>query len=299
MSLLGGDLTTPARYAQWFGSSAPSSPAVAQMVTSMSQMIYSKLSRQRVYSQQFVRTLDGVGNYQLVLPDWPVTSISKLQVGSALIQPFPLPSPTTGFVPTNTFGYGYRFVSWDGDLPGQPAVIEFVGGAFPYGKQNVQVTYQAGYLIANEAQTVPGTPFQVTVQQPYGIWSRDNGVVYAATGVALVPVTGTPSVGQYKPPPDTTPGLYTFAATDAAANLLISYSFIPADLEEACNQMVAERLSYRSRIGEESKSLGGQETVRFMRGGNRYGMFPDLPPEVESLISPYVSVIPPAIGAPV
>jgi hypothetical protein len=187
-------------------------------------------------------------------------------------------------------------------LPGENAVLEFVGGYFYTRSQNVKVTYQAGYLISNEAVTVPAvTPWQLTVQQPLGIWSRDNGVVYASTGVALRPVTVITAAGQYIPPPDTNPGLYTFGTADASANLLISYSFIPADLEEACIQMIAERYSYRGRIGEISKSLGGQETIRFMRGGSGppWGRTSSLPPEIMDLIWPYVNVVMPNIGAPV
>jgi hypothetical protein len=136
---------------------------------------------------------------------------------------------------------------------------------------------------------VPATPFQVTVAQEQGIWCKDNGVMYA-DGTALMPVASITAAGQYIPPVDSAPGVYTFGVADADASVLISYSFIPADLEEACNQMVAERFSYRSRVGDISKSLGGQETVRFMRGG--------LPPEVHAMIAPYVNVVYPAIGAP-
>jgi hypothetical protein len=125
--------------------------------------------------------------------------------------------------------------------------------------------------------------------------------VYAETGVALTPVSASPAIGQYVPQPDTSPGLYTFSSADASAAVLISYSFIPAALEEACIQMVVERYSYRTRVGEISKSLGGQETVRFMRGsaGRPYSSSNDLPPEVNDLIYDYVSVLPPIIGAPV
>jgi hypothetical protein len=83
--------------------------------------------------------------------------------------------------------------------------------------------------------------------------------------------------------------------------ILLSYSFVPADLEEATIQMVAERYAYRSRIGEIMKSLGGQETIRYQRGamGPPWSYENSLPPEVNDLISPYVSVLPPVIGAPV
>lgn len=230
---------------------------------------------------------------QLVLPDFPVTAVSAVTIGSATI-----PASVIG---GSSQGYGYRFVSWTGNLPGENAVLEFNNGYFYQGVQNVKVTYTAGYLIAKEPWTVPATPFQVTVLQPLGIWCRDNGVVYASSGVSLTPVASAPTTGQYIPPPDATPGLYTFSTGDTGAELLISYSFIPADLEEACNQMIAERYSYRSRVGDISKSLGGQETVRFARGsmGAPWNRTSSLPPEVMDLISPYISVVPPAIGAPV
>lgn len=305
MSLFGGDLTTPARFINWSGSSLTlPSAQISQLITSQTAMLYGKLNRSRLYSQTFTRIFDGVGNMQIELPDWPVTSVVAVQQGSSLVQPALLLPP-----PAASTYFGYRFVPWNGNLPGDPSVLEFVNGYFYVGAQNVRITYQAGYLVVNEAQAVPAGPgpYTVTVAQLQGIWCRDNGVVYASTGLPLVPVATTPSIGQYIPPLDAnnTPadqvGVYTFAAADADAALLISYSFVPAELEEACNQMVAERLSYTSRIGEISKSLGGQETVRFLRGGTGrpYSRTSALPPEVADLIWPYVSVIPPAIGAPV
>lgn len=300
MSLLSGDLTTPQRAAIWMAN-APTipSPILSQLITSMTALIYSKLNRARLYSQTFTRVFDGLGNMQIILPDWPVTSISAVQQGQALVSPSVLPTPGSSQPSGTNPGYGYRYVPWTGNLPGDPTVLEFVGGYFYVKPQNVKVTYQAGYLIENEAAVVPITPFQITVQQPMGVWSRDNGVTYA-NGTPLVPVKTITAIGQYIPPTDATPGQYTFGAADTAADVLISYSFVPADLEEACIQMVAERYSYRSRIGEISKSLGGQETIRFSRGnsGPPWGKTSSLPPEVMDLIWPYISVIPPAIGAP-
>lgn len=303
MSLLGGDLTTPQRVAVWLAS-APTlpSPIISQLIGSMTSLIYGKLNRARLYSQTFNRVFDGVGNMQLLLPDWPVTSITALQQGSAIIPPYPLGAPTTSISPPASFGYGYRFVPWAGNLPGDPTVIELLGGAFYTRPQNVQVTYQAGYLIANEAAIVPASPgpYTVTVLQPQGIWCRDNGVTYA-NGTKLTPVATITMAGQYIPPTDAVPGVYTFGVADASQPILISYSFVPSDLEEACIQMVAERYVYRTRVGDIAKSLGGQETMRFMRGnpGPPWGRTASLPPEVMDLIWPYVSVTPPAIGAPV
>jgi len=182
--------------------------------------------------------------------------------------------------------------------------MEIVNGNFWSGAQNVQITYNAGYLISGEAWALPasgsfsGGTTTITVLQPQGIWCRDNGVTYASSGTALTPVAAITAAGQYIPPTDTTLGVYTFGIADAGQTILINYSFVPADLELACISMVAESMSYRNRIGELDKSLGGQETIRYMRGGNPRQMFADLPPEVEALIWPYVSVVSPAIGAP-
>lgn len=302
MTLASGDLTTPARVINWLPN-PPSlqSPLLPQLITSMTALIYNKLNRARLYQQVFTRTLDGVGNYQLVLPDWPVLSVTKVQMGAALVNPAPLPNPTTGVIPPPNYGYGYRIVPWSGNLPGDPGVLEFQNGYFWAGVQNIQVTYSAGYAIVNESATVPAAPepFDVIVLQPQGIWCRDGGVTYA-NGTPLVAITsGTPTVGQYRAPTDTAPGTYTFAAADTGAKVLITYSFIPADLEEACIQMVAERVSYRDRIGVISKALGGQETVRFLRGSTSRLYPNDLPPEIMDMLQPYISVLPPAIGAPV
>lgn len=303
MTLLGGDLTTPARVATWLPN-PPTLPSaiLSQLIGSMTALIYAKLNRSRTYSQPFTRVFDGVGNMQLVLPDYPVTSVSLVQARSYVIPPAVIPLNGAA-QPVNTNpNYGYKFIPWLGNLPGENAVLEFACGYFPLGAQNIIVQYTAGYLTQNEPWVVPATgPFTITTLQQQGIWCRDNGVVYASTGVALTPVASAPAIGQYVAPPDVTPGLYTFSAADASASLLVSYSFIPAALEEATIQMVAERYAYRTRVGEISKSLGGQETVRFMRGsaGAPYARMNDLPPEVMDLIYDYISVLPPLIGAPV
>lgn len=295
MSLRGGDLTTQQRVVNWL-SAGPQLPSVVigQLIPSMTGLIYGKLNRSRVYSQTFSRTFDGVGNMQLVLPDYPVTKILSVTQGQRVIPASVLGSPS------QSSGFGYRCPLWDGQLPGQNATLEFAGGYFWQGPQNVNVTYEAGYLISQEPATVPSVPtYTVTVEQAQGVWSRDNGVTYA-DGRPMVPVAALTAAGQYIPPPDTTPGLYTFDVADAGVDVLISYSFIPAPLEEACIQMIAERYSYRSRVGEVMKSLGGQETVRFWRGDSRWpwSKISSLPPEVMDLIFDYVNVVYPLVGAP-
>lgn len=302
MTLLAGDLTTPARVATWMaGPPTLPSAIISQLIGSMTGLIYSKLNRARTYSQTFIRVFDGVGNMQLVLPDYPVTGISAVQVGQTIVPQSILPTQGSPQPSGTNPGYGYRFIPWSGNLPGDNAVVEFANGYFPVGPQNIRITYQAGYLIQGEAWTVPAaTPWQITVLQPEGIWCRDNGVTYA-NGTLMTPVNTITMAGQYIAPSNAAPGVYTFGTADAGAAVLISYSFIPAPLEEACIQMVAERYSYRQRVGEISKSLGGQETMRFQRGamGRPWSGGSSLPPEVMDLIWDYISVLPPVIGAPV
>ena len=306
MTLAAGDLTTLSRVQNWLGTGATGQTSVSilqQLIGSMTALIYTHLNRSRTYSQTFNRTFDGVGNAAIVLPDYPVTSILSVSQGQKVIPPSVIvPEGVAQPIGTN-FGYGYRFIPWGGNLPGENAVVELVNSWFYPGPQNIKVSYIAGYLIQNESQIVPystGSTSEVTVNQPQGIWCRDNGVVYAETLVPLVPVTADPTVGQYIPPVDSAPGQYIMSAADSNADVLFTYSFIPADLEEACIQMVAERYFYRQRVGEISKSLAGQETIRYMRGnvGRPWNASNSLPPEVNDLIQPYVSVVYPLIGSP-
>lgn len=53
---------------------------------------------------------------------------------------------------------------------------------------------------------------------------EDFGVFYAATGVQLTPVAASPAAGQYVAPSGS-PGMYTFAAADNGAAVLIYYSY--------------------------------------------------------------------------
>jgi hypothetical protein len=299
VTLLAGDLTTVDRLRTWLAN-PPTLPSaiLTQLIGSSTAMIYAKLNRARTYSRTFTRTFDGLGGMQILLPDYPVTNVISVQVGQAVVPQRVIPANGQPQPPNTSVGYGYSFVPWSGNLPGEPAMLDFVNGVFWNGAQNITIQYVAGYLIANEAATVPtSAPYQVQVEMPLGIWCRDNGVTYA-NGAAMTPVLVAPAQGQYIPPTDASYGVYTFSSADSGASVLISYSFVPADLEEACCQQVAERLSYRDRIGVISKALGGQETVRFMRGGG--GSKPSvLSPEVEGLIQPYMSVIPPTLGSPV
>jgi len=76
----------------------------------------------------------------------------------------------------------------------------------------------------DEAQPVPaGSPYTITVSNS-GQFIDDWGVRYSATGLPLTRVTSAPVQGQYS----VSSGVYTFAAADAGAAVLISYRYSSA-----------------------------------------------------------------------
>jgi hypothetical protein len=162
-------------------------------------------------------------------------------------------------------------------LPGGWGQQPYYGNAmgwkpFSKGVNNIAVTYQYGYAIQNEAQTIPATsPYQITPNAPYGAYGADNGVTYASSGIALTPIlSGTPSAGQYVPPNlagDTPTLAYTFAAADEGKAVLLNYSYVPYQVEQACIETVGERYRYKSRIGLKSQTMGGQETSAYDLSG--------------------------------
>lgn len=78
-------------------------------------------------------------------------------------------------------------------------------------------------------------------------------------------------------------GVYSFSPDDAGANVQLTYGYMPADLAACCIDWVAERYAYRSRIGQHSKSLGGQETMTFI--------VKDMPDFVAARLQPYRRVV--------
>lgn len=253
------DLTTVAAVKLWLGipdSQTGSDVKIQALVTSASRWLLNYISRGNILSTTYTDrfTASGWGQTSLLLPRWPVTSVSALSIGQTAIPASVAPGP--GNTPN-----GYLLEPWDGIPAGTLQSINLYGYAFGGGPQGISVTYVAGYLVSSEAATVPAaTAYTVTVAAPYGPWAADSGVVLVSSGAALTKVASAPAAGQYSVAAG---GIYTFNAAQASAAVLISYSFIPADLSEACAEMVGERVSYSGRIGQASKTLGGQETITF------------------------------------
>lgn len=248
------DLATPAQVMQWLPANTQASDAalLAGLITAASTAILSDLQRPMVLSRTYTDVFDGYGEYRKMLRKWPVTSVTSLVVGNSSVQPSSGSPQVTA---------GYVLEPWDGTLPGRPQLLDLRYRCYWPGVQNVAATYRAGYLVPTEATVAPAGGGAVPAAQLYGPWAEDAGVTYAATGLPLAAVTpGTAlAAGQYS----VQAGVYTYAAADAGAALLVAYSYVPAPLNQACVEVVGEAYRYRTRQGERSHTSPGPQTVAF------------------------------------
>lgn len=261
-------LTTLSSAKSWAGVTTSNDDALlSQLIGDASRFILSYLERPTLFQYIFSDVYDGADARRQMLRHWPVTSVALVMVDDLSI-------PAAGYAHAS----GYVLEPWDGLPPGRPQTVSLRGYAFCKGYSNVSITYTSGYVVQNEGQTVPSS-HNITVNAPHGAWGADQGVNYAS-GAALLAVTANPTTGQYT----VSGGTYGFAAGDAGASVLISYSYVPSDVGHACMELVGERYRYRNRIGETSKSLGGQETIAFSQK--------DIPDYIRTLLQPYKRVVP-------
>lgn len=212
-----------------------------RLISSASSFVQSVLSR-AIANQTYNEVRSGQNMRVMLTKEYPITAVHSLSIDGLPIQARPPLAPTV----TATVPGGYTF---DGIR------IMLDSYIFTRGWQNVALNYDAGFLVSNEAQTVPGAaPYVLTT---LAHWSAaDRGVTYA-NGAALVAVASAPTIGQYSVAGST----YTFAAADAGAAVLISYAYVPFDLEQAVVDIIGEWFKYRDRIGYTSKSIEGQSTT--------------------------------------
>ena len=248
------DLTTLPALKAWLGLAAGASPndaTLAALITSASRAILAALSRPGILPQAYTETIDGESQ-RIFLRHWPVTKVTALTLDGVAI---PVATPGAG-----GFVNGYALQPADSAPPGRPQALEVFDFDVCRARQNIAVSYTAGYSVSGEAQNVPGaTPWQATANAPYGPWAANLSVAYAVGGAALTAVTGAPSLGQYA----VAGGVYTFSSLDAGAPVTLSYGYIPQDLAQAALELAAERFRASERIGLRSKSIGGQETISY------------------------------------
>lgn len=224
-------LTTLAAAEAWLGITSdgggPVDKGVSRLIAATSSAILAFLDRPTLASRSYTEIRNGTRTQQMMLKQWPVTSVSSLTLGDLSIPSGVEPAPGSGFLTP-----GFLFSPWDGSIPGEQCVLNLRGYGFAGGLQNTAITYQAGYLVSGETQAVPSVaPFTLSTLNSLGSWGSDGGVLYEATGVALVAVNGAPAVGQYSVSPT---GVYTFNEADAGEQVNISYGFTPAVVEQAC-----------------------------------------------------------------
>ena len=255
-------------------STTNSDALLTRLISAMSVMALSYMQRPDLTLQTFIEYQNGTGGARMMLRNWPVQSVTSIQIsqasytsGGSMFGESGLISPPQTIPAQASWGQsGYFLDPADGEVAGRPQNIVLAGYNFPRGNANVMVTYKAGYCILNEPQTIPASAsYVLNPLVPRGTFSQDNGVSYA-NGTAFTLTTGTPTQGQYVVSLNTQSGqaTYTFAAADANAAVFLNYSFIPADLENAVVDMVGERFKYMARIGEASHGVGGQETTSFI-----------------------------------
>jgi hypothetical protein len=273
---------------------------LGRLITDISGAIYAYLDRPSLLPRTITERYDGSGKRRLYVRQYPVLSISSL-----LVDGFPIPAARTPGAVGSWPQSGYLLEPWDGAPPGNIQAIDVYGNwvlgqpvrSLIGGRQNVVITYTAGYQVSGEAATVQATgPFTIAPQAPWGPWASDAGVTYA-NGAALTAVNGEPAQGQYAVTltalPDASPSTwsvaYTFAEADAGAGVLISYGFIPAAINNACIEWVGERYRYRSRIGQSAQTVQGQQTASYSLTGRRTLGMPDF---IAASLDPYRRVTP-------
>ena len=246
---------------------------LALYITQISGAILSYIQRPTPFKYTYTENRSGVGNQLMTLRNFPVLSVSSVTIAVTLSGGYGAygnnttsPGSTVSVPAASAFGNtGFSFISWDGTAAGNMSQLTLNGYTFFRGTNNVQIVYSAGYSVTNEQYTVTSSTSsgisQYTALQPLGNWGQDDGVFYSS-GSSLTALSSgqqPSSAGQYL----VTNGVYQFNVADAGQVLNVNYSYVPTDLEQACIQWVAERYAYRSRIGQKSASIGGQETSAY------------------------------------
>jgi hypothetical protein len=260
-----GDLTTLAKVKAWLGATQSNTQddQIARLITSASAAALNIMNRTAIGSALYSERYDGTGSDVLMVRQGPVTAVSSITYDNGTIT-----TPATGNPPTG----GYLIDS----TPSVVGRIIITDDIFPRGRQNVSVSYRAGFQVVENA--VAATSYQ-TLQT----WLSDVSVTYA-NGTPLTAVAANPAQGQYAVADQTTstPGLYTFNAADSGVAIVITYGSPPDDIEQAVIELVGERYRAKDRIGVVSQTLAGQEVTTYSQR--------DFGPTVMSLLQPFIRV---------
>jgi hypothetical protein len=270
---MANDLVQLAKVKTFLGVTDSSADAIlAQLITSQSSLFRSKVMRDILY-KTYVETRDGNGTKAMEPRQYPVKSVTSVLIDQTTIPAQP------AYVSGQTPPYGWVLVddrieiegSWPCGIPPETYVGDSQPATFRRGNGNVLLTYKAGFLALDEAGTIPASS-TYTVQSGESFVS-DQGVKFSVSGTALVAVSGAPTAGQYSV---SATGLYTFNATDAGKGVLLTYAYVPADIEQAVIDMVQWNYKGRGHVGERSKAGIAGESVVFQTDA--------IPPSAQAVI---------------
>jgi hypothetical protein len=108
-----------------------------------------------------------------------------------------------------------------------------------------------------EAASVPSaSPYSYSTTN-HATFVADQGVVYAATALPLKQVASNPTTGQYA----VSGGVYTFAAGDAGAAVLISYTYTVASAGESFvvnSQLIGPSVTFSANLFAADPTTGKQ-----------------------------------------
>lgn len=243
-----GDLTTLENVKTWLNTGDATFPStddalLGRMITAASKFVLTYLSRD-IVATDYTDTVNGTGGSKIFPYQYPIIKVSALSINGTAYQPATMPPTQSGY-------------AWDKES------IFIYGFGFGCGFQNISYTYTAGYQ-AIEAVTIPDdNKFLIPVATLGRPWVVDRGVALSA-GASFLKVKAAPAVGQYAVVELNGVMNYLFNKTDAQNNpdVNVTYGYCPEDLEQAVIEMIGERYSTRERIGQVSKSFGG-EVVSF------------------------------------
>lgn len=264
-------LTSLASIKEWLSIPSDDTDAdnlLTRMNRTISAHVINHLNRDNIALAPYRDVYDGYGREYLLLRRSPVYDVQTVSFSGT-----PIPAAIGDGI-TQPYANGWVLEPEYSVLGTQR--LNLYGYRTPRARSSVVVQYRAGYVNENEAYTIPADPYQIKVTQH---WLADFKVK-RPDGTVLVKVDASPASGQYT----VSDGLYTFAAADVGASVLISYSFVPADIENAVIELVAERYRYMDRIGLLSKALGGQETISFSQKA--------MSEFVQENLTPYMNVVP-------
>ena len=238
------NLSTVASVKQYLGISSSGQDAlISNLIPRESRLIEKWTGRTFQGTASYVnKRLNGGGSDKLMLPDTPILAVTSVAVGTSNYTQSP-----------DGVQAGYMFDN---------ACLYLIGGdIFWRGRQNVSVTFTAGY-VTSETDSVPTGNTPTVTPVAGGRAVTDMGVVYAVSGANLVATQGNLSAGQYS----FNSGVYTFSAADSGNSVTMTYAYVPSEVEQACNEMVGLDLKQRDNLGINSKSLA-QETITYSDQG--------------------------------